>query len=227
MRATDEHRRTGLPDFPVRRKVGLDVTARIFGLTGGIGSGKSTVASLMRERGIHVVDADELARKAVEPGTSGLDEVLEAFGRAVLRPDGTLNRTVLGRIVFSNPVERAQLNAILHPKIQSLAQSAFQEAQRAGHKLIAYEAALLFETGAAESYSPLVVVNAPVALRRSRVVSRDGFSEAEFERRDRSQLPLIEKVRRAHFVIENDQDLAHLGREVDRVIPLIAAFSPQ
>jgi len=203
------------------------VSARIFGLTGGIGSGKSTVAGLLRKRAVVVVDADELAREAVQPGTSGLNEVAAAFGRSVICPDGALNRPALGKIVFANAVERARLNAILHPKIQSLAQAAFQKAMSAGHPLIAYEAALLFETGAAASYSPVVVVNAPLELRRSRVISRDGFSEAEFERRDRSQLPLAEKVRRAHFIIENDQDHAHLEREVERLIPLIGAFSPQ
>jgi dephospho-CoA kinase len=216
-----------LPEFRVRRKVLAAVDSRVFGLTGGIGSGKSTVARLLSAHGIAVVSADDLGRQAVVPGTVGLVELEQAFGGDILNPDGTLNRGALAELAFSAPNARVKLNAILHPHIQRLAKEAFLRAQEAGHRLIGYDVPLLFETGAQASYRPVVVVDAPRELRRQRAAARDGMTAAEFDRRDQSQTPLEEKVRQADFVIDNRSNLKALERQVEALIPQLFAFSPQ
>jgi dephospho-CoA kinase len=213
-----------LPDFRVRRKVRPVTNVPVFGLTGGIGSGKSTVAQIFEARGVTVVSADQLAREAVVRGSPGLAEIENQFGRAVLLPDGSLNRSALGELVFRDAFARAKLNGILHPLIQSLAQGRFAAARKNGATLICYDAPLLFETGAVARYRPIVVVNATEERRAERVFERDGLSLAEFRKRDRSQIPLAEKVQRADFVIDNSLGRAELEKQVDALIPQIAAF---
>src|SRR3954471_3696068 len=117
----------------------------VFGLTGGIGSGKSTVSALLRERGVPVVDADELAREAVAVGSDGLREVVAAFGPDVLGPDGNLDRKQLGALVFSDPEARKRLNSITHPRVRQLSQRRFAELERQGVALAGYDVPLLFE----------------------------------------------------------------------------------
>jgi dephospho-CoA kinase len=216
-----------LPEFRVRRKL-LQVTGfRVFGLTGGIGSGKSTVAALVRARGLPVVSADELAREAVLPGSPGLAEVEASFGRGVMNRDGTLDRRALGDLIFRSPASRAKLNGVLHPLIQSLAQKRFDEAREAGQALVCYDIPLLFESGAVGRYRPVVVVYAPRNERAKRVAERDGLSALEFEQRDQSQISLEEKVQRADFVVDNSRGPADLEKQVEALIPQIAAFELQ
>lgn len=175
----------------------------IVGLTGGIGSGKSTVARMFAEAGVPVVDADQIARDVVEPGTPGLAEVVAAFGSGVLTSDGRLDRAALGREVFADEERRKQLERILHPRIAQASMERFAALADDGHPYAIYEAALLVENGSHRSMSALVVVSADQATQIARVRARDGLDEAAARARIAAQLPLVEKVRVADYVIEN------------------------
>ena len=196
---------------------------RVFGLTGGIGSGKSTAARLLRERGVPVVDADELAREAVAPGSPGLAAVLEAFGADLLTPDGTLDRQKLGNLVFSDEGQRKRLNAITHPIVRQLSQERFAALERQGVPLAAYDVPLLFEVGLDAALKPSVLVACSEATQVSRVMARDQTSEAAARARIAAQMPLAEKRRRADYVLENDGSLQDLERQVEALLPRLRA----
>jgi dephospho-CoA kinase len=193
------------------------VALRVFGLTGGIGSGKSTVADRLRARGLPVVNADELARAAVVPGSEGLTRIVDYFGPDVLTPSGGLDRPRLGSIVFSDAEARRTLDAIVHPAVRQLATEAFAQLAEHGAPLAAYEVPLLYEVGLERTYLPVVVVNAPDALRRPRLALRDGLDERQLEARIAAQMPLADKARRADYVIENDGALELLTERSDAV----------
>ncbi len=180
---------------------------KVLGLTGGIGTGKSTVARLFASRGVPVVDADALAREVVAPGQPALAEIAAAWPE-VVGPDATLDRKRLGDIVFADPTARARLETIIHPHIQALGAARLGALADAGHRLALYEAALLVEGGRWRDFDGLIVVTASEATQIARARSRDGLSQAEAEARIRAQLPTADKVRRATFVIDNDGDLA-------------------
>ena len=195
----------------------------LFGLTGGIASGKSAVAARVRERGVPVIDADELAREAVAPGTTGLDAIVERFGRDVLLENGSLDRKKLAAIVFGDEEKRKALNAIVHPHVTTLT---FKEASRLrdeGEALACYEAALIVENGVAAAFRPLVVVSAPEELQVARAIARDGSTPEEARARIRAQMPLAEKVAVADFVIENTGSLDELARRTDEVLARICS----
>ncbi len=195
----------------------------LFGLTGGIASGKSAVAARLRERGVPVIDADELAREAVAPGTTGLDAIVERFGRDVLLENGSLDRKKLAAIVFGDEEKRKALNAIVHPHVTTLT---FKEASRLrdeGEALACYEAALIVENGVADAFRPLVVVSAPEELQVARAIARDGSTPEEARARIRAQMPLAEKVAVADFVIENTGSLDELARRTDEVLARICS----
>jgi len=198
---------------------------RVFGLTGGIGSGKSTVAALLRERGVEVVDADALAREAVAKGSAGLAQVVEAFGEEVLDARGDLDRKRLGALVFDDAEDRRRLNAITHPIVRLLSQQRYAELDRQGVELAAYDVPLLFEVGLDHVMRPVVVVHASEATQVERVVRRDGLSEDEARARIRAQLPLAEKRARADYVIENDGTPEQLVAQVDAVLARLRAGS--
>ena len=193
----------------------------LFGLTGGIASGKSAVAARLRERGVPVIDADQLARDAVATGSSGLREVVKTFGEEVLGPDGALDRKKLAAIVFDDDTKRKALNAIVHPIVTMLTFKRASELRDQGHALACYEAALIVENGVADAFRPLVVVAAPEAVQVTRAVSRDAAQEADVRARIRAQMPLAEKVKAADFVIENAGSLADLARRTDEVLAAI------
>jgi dephospho-CoA kinase len=195
----------------------------LFGLTGGIASGKSTVAARFRARGLPVVDADQLAREVVQPGGSAAAEIRAAFGDAVFAKDGTLDRKAMAAVVFNDPEKRARLNAITHPKIAVMSAQCASELKARGEPLACYEAALLVENGLAAAFSPLIVVACPEATQVARVRARDGLSEAEALARIRAQMPLEAKVRLASFVIDNDGSLAHLIDQADKALELAVA----
>ncbi len=191
------------------------------GLTGGIGSGKSTVARMFAEQGVPVVDADQIARDVVAPGTDGLAEIRAAFGDSILAPDGSLDRKALAERVFADADARKQLEAILHPRIARASMARFAELASEGHPYAIYEAALLVENGSHRMMSALIVVTASEATQLARVQARDGLSEAEARARMAAQLPLEEKVRVADYVIENDGDVEDTrarAREVHRAL---------
>ncbi|MBI4702415.1 MAG: dephospho-CoA kinase [Deltaproteobacteria bacterium] len=202
----------------------------LFGLTGGVASGKSTVAARFRERGVPVIDADAIARELVAPGTEGLRAVVEAFGAAVLRQGGALDRARLGRLVFADEGERARLEAILHPRIRVEARRRAAALGARGSRLGCYEAALLVEKGLADDYRPLVVVAAPEPAQIERLMARDGLARNEAVRRVRAQLPLPDKAAVADYAIDNSGTCEELLRRADevlgRILRLVGATDP-
>jgi dephospho-CoA kinase len=190
----------------------------VFGLTGGIATGKSTVANHWRKRGLPVVNADELARQVVAPGTSGLGAVVNLFGAHVLTPRGTLDRVRVAKIVFSDPSGRASLESLLHPLIDDALKSETQELARRGEPLACYEAPLLVETGRADAFRPLVLVAATETTQVQRLHHRDGTSEQEIRSRIAAQLPFAQKAAKADFVILNDGTYPQLLAEADSTL---------
>lgn len=195
--------------------------AHVFALTGSIGSGKSTVARIWREHGLAVVDADQVARQVVEPGTPGLAELVREFGAEILTESGELRRAHLGSLVFGDPERVARLNQIVHPLVQAEAARQFMERERAGHTLICYEVPLLFETGQEERFRPVVVVYASLAQCLERSQARDGVSRSAVEKRMAAQLHPDEKRSRADFVIENSGALADTERQALELLALL------
>jgi len=194
---------------------------QVFALTGGIGSGKSTVAGFLRQAGVPVVDADALARQVVQPGSAGLAAVRAHFGEEVVQPDGRLDRQRLGSIVFSAPEARATLENILHPLIQKAAEQEFERYGALGHGLICYEIPLLFETEQERRFRPVVVVHVPESAQLARVTARDGLDEAEAERRIAAQIPLDHKAEQADHVIDNTGSLAETRAQTLAVLAKI------
>ncbi len=194
---------------------------RIIGLTGGIGSGKSTVAKMLLEHGCPVVDADQLARDVVRPGEPAYAELVAAFGPEILvAGDGAgreIDRKRLGAIAFADPDARRRLNAITHPRIAAKSQARLAELADAGHRVAVYEAALLVENGIHHGLDGLIVVSVDEATQRRRVAARDGLSAAEVEARLAAQAPLGDKLAAATFVVDNSGDLAHASAEVARI----------
>jgi dephospho-CoA kinase len=191
---------------------------RLIGLTGGIASGKSTFAAALRAQGVPVVDADQLARAVVAPGSPALARIGQAFGPGVLAPDGTLDRQALGALVFADPAARRRLEAITHPAIREAMQAETERLAAAGHALAVYEAPLLYEVGLEGAMALVVVVHAPRAAQLDRLVKRDGLSRAEAEARLAAQLPVEEKAARADVVIDNTQDGAPLAERAARLV---------
>lgn len=200
---------------------------RIFGLTGGIGSGKSTVAGFLREAGVPVVDADALARQVVAPGMPAQNELRRTFGEAILREDGSLDRKALGDIVFQSHAARERLEQILHPRIQQAAEAEFSRHLAAGHALVCYEVPLLFETDQAGRYRPIVVVHVPREAQLARTMSRDQMSAEQAEARISAQLDLGEKAEQADFVIDNTGTLEETKRQTLSVLEKIRAAEPR
>ncbi|WP_373048930.1 dephospho-CoA kinase [Vulgatibacter sp.] len=185
------------------------------GLTGGIASGKSTVARLLAARGVPVIDADALAREVVAPGSEGLAAIAARWPQVVR--DGVLDRKALGALVFAAPAERLALEAITHPRIRAESTRRMAAAERAGAQQVVYEAALLFENDLDRGLDGTILVAADPALQVERLQGRDGLSAEEAEARLRAQLPLAEKKARATWVIDNSGDLEALRRRVDEV----------
>lgn len=197
------------------------MTLRVFGLTGGLASGKSAVAKMFRDRKIPVIDADQLAREVVEKGSEGLAEVVKVFGDEVLLPDGSLDRAKVAERVFKDPQKRRALNAIVHPRIAALSAQRIAELSARGEPLACYEAALLVENGLADAFRPLVVVAVPEAVQVARAMVRDSSTEEQARARIAAQLPLAQKIAAADFVIDNGGDLAATERRVDEVLAAI------
>ena len=188
----------------------------LVGLTGGIGSGKSTVARLLEERGAVVFDADALAREAVEPGTRGHDAVVERFGANVLAPGGELDREALASIVFADPAARRDLEAIVHPEVRRLLAEGC-EAHQGSDRVVVFSAPLLVETGMHTAFAVLVVVSAPVQTQVERLLHDRAMSEEQVRARMAAQAPLEEKAAVADVIVDNDGSLEELEEQVDRL----------
>ncbi len=191
----------------------------VIGLTGGIATGKSSVARLLTVRGFPVVDADALARDVVAPGSPGLARLVEAFGQEILGPNGALDRRRLGALAFADPEAKRRLEGIMHPMIAAASVQALAALAHAGHTVAFYEAALLVETGRAKGFPQVVVVATSPDVQRSRLREREpDLSEQEVDARIAAQLPLEDKLRAATHVIYNDGDHHTLERAVDAFI---------
>ncbi len=189
---------------------------QLIGLTGGIASGKSTVARRLAEHGAVAVDADQIAREVVEPGTPGLAQIAETFGDGVLNPDGSLNRAALGAIVFSDESSRLRLNAITHPAVLQRSTERFEEARRADpDAVVVYDVPLLVESANAYPFDVIVVAHADAETRIRRLVELRGMDEHEAARRIRSQASDGERLAVADVVIDTDGSLEHTLEQAD------------
>jgi dephospho-CoA kinase len=183
------------------------------GLTGGIGSGKSTVSALLAARGAVVIDADRIAREVVEPGTQGLAAVVDAFGTSVLRDDGSLDRPALAAVVFADPDARRKLDGIVHPLVR--ARSAELAAAAPGDAVVVHDVPLLVETGQAGFYDLVLVVQADPEVRVQRLVDR-GLSEEDARARIAAQATDEQRRAVADVVLDNDGTEADLAAQVER-----------
>jgi dephospho-CoA kinase len=181
------------------------------GLTGGIGSGKSEVSKRLGAQGAVVIDADAIAREVVAPGTDGLAEVVEAFGREVLRPDGELDRPRLGDIVFADPELRAKLNAIVHPRVG--ARMAELEGAAGPGAIVVHDVPLIAENGLAGGYDVVVVVDVPPRLQIERLVKNRGMTRDQAKARMAAQATRDQRLAIATIVIDNSGSLADLDRQ--------------
>lgn len=187
------------------------------GLTGGIATGKSTVSGWMAQRGVAVIDADRVAREVVEPGTPGLQAVVEAFGTDVILEDGQLNRPALGSIVFNNEAKRKQLNAILHSYIKARVDELEQMYIDRGEPAIIYDVPLLIEAGWYKDMDEVWLVETGEATQIRRLKERNGLDEAEAACRIKSQLPLSEKRKYSQVVISNEGPMEELEAELEQL----------
>jgi len=190
---------------------------KIMGITGGIGSGKSTVAGVFESMGAEIVDADQLARLAVAPNSPGLTQITEAFGQDILLEDGSLDRTALGKLVFSNESKRQQLNAIVHPEVQRLAQEAFRHLVAEKVSIVLYDVPLLYESKLESMFSAVVVVYVPQRVQIQRVMKRDGLEKHEVEQRLAAQMSLDLKAEKADYLIDNSRTLEETRAQVEKV----------
>jgi dephospho-CoA kinase len=189
----------------------------LVGLTGNIASGKSTVAELLARRGATIIDADVLARRAVEPGSAALRAIADRWGPGVIAADGTLDRAALRRIVFERPEEREALNAIVHPEVARLRDEEVAAARARGDRVVICDIPLLFEAGLADGFDRIVLVDAPPAVRLQRLVRDRALGEEEAKRMIAAQMPAEPKRARADLIIENDGDRRALESRVDAV----------
>jgi dephospho-CoA kinase len=188
----------------------------LVGLTGGIGTGKSTVARMLEKRGAVVFDADVLARQAVAPGTPGFDQVVERFGPNVLAPGGGLDREALASIVFSDPAARRDLEGIVHPEVRRMFAEGCEE-YRDSDRVVVFSAPLLVETGMHTAFDLLIVVSAPVATQIERLMRDRGMAERDVQARIAVQLPLEAKAEVADILVDNEGTLEDLERRVELV----------
>ena len=187
---------------------------KVIGLTGGIGSGKSTVSQFLVELGAVILNADEVGHEAFKPDTEIWRKVVAAFGRQILTPDGNIDRKKLGEIVFGNPESLSRLNQIMHPRLYALVKAQLEEYRRQGVAVAVLEAPLLIEAGWTSLVDEVWVTTAPKATVLKRLEERTGLSQAESLTRIRSQLPSAERVRHADVVINTDCDLDEVKAKV-------------
>jgi dephospho-CoA kinase len=200
----------------------------LVGVTGGIGSGKSTVCRAFERLGRVVISADEIARSLTETDARLREEIRAVFGPEVFRTDGSLDRGGLARIAFSSPAATGRLNTIVHPRVfEEIDRSLDGIALDRKKPYVVIEAALIYESGMDERLDRVVVVDAPEAVRIGRVVARDGLTANEVRQRIRAQWPAAEKIRLADMVIVNDRNAVALDTKVRFVDTLLAALPPQ
>ena len=194
-------------------------------LTGGIATGKTYVRTRLASHGIPTLDADTLARDAVAVGSGGLAAVVARFGPGILQADGSLNRKALGGIVFADPQARADLEAIVHPRVREATAAWLDRLAQSGEALAIVDIPLLFETGREREFDRVIVTNCPRGQQLARVVERDGLTAADAEARIDAQAPTEDKVRHADFVIDTGGTFGDTNRQVDRVVERLLALA--
>ena len=191
------------------------------GLTGGIATGKTTISNYLKSIDIPVLDADEYARKVVEPGTPGLAEITNTFGEQVLRADGSLNRKLLGQIVFNDSSSRQTLNDITHPRIQQMMADELHRLAEQQIPLVILDIPLLLENKNVAGADAVMVVTIPESLQLTRLMPRNNLTEKEAQSRISAQMPLVEKEKLADFVIDNSGTISSTQKQVEKVIQKI------
>lgn len=197
------------------------------GLTGSIGVGKSFVSSVFAELGCRVLDADKTAREVVASGTLGLSAVVDAFGEEILQPDGTLDRTKLGAIVFADETKRLLLNSILHPFIIKAQDEKLQEWEREDAGAIAIvDAALMIESGGFKRFDKLIVVHCDAEIQLERLMARNNITRDEAARRTRAQMSQEEKKQHADYLIDTSFGFDDTRRRTEEVYRKLRALAP-
>jgi dephospho-CoA kinase len=186
---------------------------KLIGLTGGIGSGKSTIARRLADHGAHVIDADLVAREVVEPGKPALKQLVEVFGVEILNTDGSLNRSALGDLVFTDAQALKQLNSIVHPAVKQRTLELFDQAK--DNDFVVYDVPLLVESDNSYQFDSIVVASAPEHIRVERLMEHRGMLESEALSRIQSQAPEEDRLKIAHHVIDTGGDLQHTYSQVD------------
>jgi len=191
----------------------------LVGLTGGVATGKSTVAEMFKQCGAVVIDADQLARDVVEPGKPAWREIVKTFGKTILNPDRSLNRQALGAIVFRHPAKRRALEHIIHPRVAREQTKLTKQAARVDpHAVVIYDVPLLFEAGIDKRVDHTIVVTADRNTQIARLKKRNDLSRPEALRRIRSQMPLEKKVRRADYVLNGTLPRPALRKQVGQLL---------
>lgn len=189
---------------------------KLIGLTGGVGSGKSTVATMLRELGAVVVDADEASHAVYEPGTPGFEAVVGEFGDYYVR-DGHIDRQRLGELIFKDAASRRRLNAIVHPLVRDWMAARTAEAVEQGADVVVQDVPLLFENGLDPLFSSVVLVYVPEEMQLARLVEGRGFTPERARAVIATQVPIEEKRRRAHIVIDNSGTLEQTRSQVEQL----------
>jgi dephospho-CoA kinase len=195
------------------------------GLTGGIASGKSTVGAMFVELGCHLIDSDRITHRLLEPGQPVYTAVVHEFGKRILAPDGTIDRRILGDIVFKeNPQARTKLNSFVHPAVIQRQQEWLKEVEAEDPQGIAIvDAALMIEVGTYKNYDKIVVVICRPEIQKERLMARSSLPEDQIEVRIRSQMPMDEKARYADFIIDNSDSIADTRKQVEQVYQQLRA----
>ena len=198
----------------------MHASSRYFGLTGGIASGKSTVAEMLRELGAHIIDADKVGHEMLIPASPAFTEIVAAFGNAILDADGVIDRKKLGPMVFADPVKLQQLNSIVHPRIiKRVEQLAIEYCTRNPGAVVIVDAALIYETGIGGQFMKMIVAWCRPDQQIERLTAKTGASREEAERRISSQMPADEKRRRADFVIDCSGSLEETRSQAEALYP--------
>ncbi len=190
----------------------------IIGLTGGIASGKSTVANMLRDKNIPIVDADVVAREVVEIGTNTYEKLVSEFGEEILNADKTLNRPKLGSIIFQNQEKREKLNSIMHPSIRTSMKEKTKRYIQEGHDVVVMDIPLLFESNLTHLVDKTLLVFVTEKTQLKRLMERNDLSEKEATDRIQSQMPLAEKVKLSHAVIDNNGSLTKTEQQLNEIL---------
>ena len=196
---------------------------KLVGLTGGIASGKSTVAKILQSLGAAIVNADDLAREVVEPGREAWQEIVASFGAGVLQSDQNLDRQKLRTLIFNQPEARKRLESIIHPRVRALAEERIRQYAAAGYPVVIYEVPLLFEGNLQEWLRPVILVACDVETQTVRLQKRDHLTAADAEKHIAAQMSLNDKRRLADYVIENNGSLEDLDRQTRQILEQLKA----